>query len=64
MNHRDSRIFGLERERAYAQKIAEQKSLMASRSKHEGFHNHPDDPDNPNKARERYLQTIRSLQRH
>jgi hypothetical protein len=63
MNHIDSRA-RLEQERAYAQKTAKQKVLRESRPKHEGFHNHPDDPDNPNKARERYLQTIRSLQPH
>jgi hypothetical protein len=68
MDHRDSRI-RLEQEQAYAQKVraekaARKQSLMESRSKHEGFHNHPDDPDNPNKVREKYLRTIRSLQRH
>jgi hypothetical protein len=63
MNHRDSRD-RLEQERAHAEKTAQQKSLMGPKSKHQGFRNHPDDPDNPNKVRERYLQAIRSLQHH
>jgi hypothetical protein len=62
MNHRDSPVHPDE-ERA-GSPHAKQKSLIGSRSKHEGFHNHPDDPDNPNKVRERYLQKIRSLQPH
>ena len=63
MNHRHS-LVPREKERAHGQKAAEQKSLMGSRSKFEGFHNHPDDPNNPNKVRERYLQRVRSLQPH
>ena len=63
MNYRDS-LVQREEERAPGQKTAEQKSLMESRSKREGFHNNPDDPNNPNKVRERYLQKIRSLHPH
>ena len=41
------------------QKTAEQHT--GSSSKRGGFRNHPDDPNNPNQVRERYLQKIRSL---
>jgi hypothetical protein len=63
MNHRDSGV-QLEQERAHTQTIGQNRFLMGAKSKRESFRNHPDDPDNPNKVRERYLQVIRSLQPH
>jgi hypothetical protein len=50
-----------EEERRHGQTTAEQKSVMGSSSKPGGFRNDPDDPNNPNEVRERYLQRIRSL---
>jgi hypothetical protein len=52
-----------EQERRRGQMTAEHKSVMGSSSKPGGFRNDPDDPNNPNQVRERYLQKIRSLQR-
>ena len=60
MDHKDS-LFKLEETRRRGQKTAKQKSVAGSSSKPGGFRNHPDDPSNPNQARERYLQKIRSL---
>ena len=51
-----------EEQRQRGQVAAEQKSIMGSGSKPGGFRNDPDDPNNPNQVRERYLQKIRSLQ--
>jgi len=59
MNHKDS-LIQREEERRRGQ-MTEQKSVMGSSSKPRGFRNHPDDPNNPNQVRERYLQKIRSL---
>jgi len=50
-----------EEEQRRGQMTADQKSVMRSRSKPAGFRNDPDDPNNPNQVRERYLQRIRSL---
>jgi hypothetical protein len=50
-----------EEERRRGQMTAEQKSVTGPNSKPEGFRNDPDDPNNPNQIRERYLQRIRSL---
>jgi hypothetical protein len=50
-----------EEERPRGQMAAEQKPVMGSSSKPGGFRNDPDDPNNPNQVRERYLQKIRSL---
>jgi hypothetical protein len=50
-----------EEERPRCQMTAEQTSVMGSSSKPRGFRNDPDDPNNPNQVRERYLQKIRSL---
>jgi hypothetical protein len=60
MNHKDSMI-QREEERRRGQMTAEPESVMGSGSKRTGFRNHPDDPNNPNQVRERYLQKIRSL---
>jgi hypothetical protein len=59
MDHEDSLILRDKRRRD--QMTAEQKSVTGSSSKRAGFRNDPDDPNNPNKVRERYLQKIRSL---
>jgi hypothetical protein len=58
MDHKDS-LIQREEERRRGQMTAEQKSVMGSSSKPRGFHNSPDDPNNPNEVRERYLQKIR-----
>jgi hypothetical protein len=60
MDDKDSYI-QREEERRRGQMTAEQESVMGSSSKPKGFRNHPDDPNNPNQVRERYLRKIRSL---
>jgi hypothetical protein len=60
MDHKDS-LFQLEEERRRGQKTAKQKSVAGPGSKPGGFRNQPDDRNNPNQVRERYLQKIRSL---
>jgi hypothetical protein len=50
-----------EEEQRRGQMTAEQKSVTGSSSKPGAFRNDPDDPNNPNQVRERYLQKIRSL---
>jgi hypothetical protein len=50
-----------EEERRHGQMTAEQKSVVGASAKPGGFRNDPDDPNNPNQVRERYLQKIRSL---
>jgi hypothetical protein len=60
MNHKDSMI-QREEERRRGQMTSETESVMGSGAKRTGFRNHPDDPNNPNQVRERYLQKIRSL---
>jgi hypothetical protein len=49
-------------ERRCGEMTAEQKAVMGSSSRPGAFRNDPDDPNNPNQVRERYLQKIRSLQ--
>jgi len=61
MDHKDS-LLQLEEQRQRGQKTAKQKSVTGSSSRPGGFRNHPDDPNNQNEVRERYLQKIRSLQ--
>jgi hypothetical protein len=60
MDHKDS-LIQREAERRGGQMSAEQKSVRGSRPKPVGFRNSPDDPNNPNEVRERYLQKLRSL---
>ena len=60
MDHKDS-LIQREEERRRGPMTAEQKSVMESSSKPRSFRNSPDDPNNPNEARERYLQKIRCL---
>jgi hypothetical protein len=60
MDHKDS-LFQLEEERRRGRKTPKQKSVTGPGSQPRGFRNHPDDPNNPNQVRERYLQKIRSL---
>lgn len=50
-----------EEEQRRGQMTAEQKSVRRSSLKPGGFRNDPDDPNNPNQVRERYLEKIRSL---
>jgi hypothetical protein len=56
----DSQI-RLDEERRLGVKATMQKFIMRSGSKPRAFRNDPDDPNNPNEVRERYLQKIRSL---
>jgi hypothetical protein len=60
MDHKDSRT-QREEERRRAQMTTAQNTVLGSSSKPRGFRNSPDDPNNPNEVRERYLQTIRRL---
>ncbi len=63
MDHKDSQI-QRDEERRRDQMTVEQKSVMGSSSKRVGFRNDPDDPNNPNRVRERHLQKIRSLRHY
>ena len=45
--------------RRRGQMTAEQQSVAGSSAKPRVFRNSPDDPNNPNEVRERYLQKIR-----
>jgi hypothetical protein len=56
MDHKDSLI-----QREEEPRRGQMTAVMGSSSKPIGFRNHPDDPNNPNQVRERYLQKIRSL---
>ena len=60
MNHKES-LIQREQEPRHGQTTAERQSVTGSAPKRTGFRNHPDDPNNPNQVRERYLQKIRSL---
>lgn len=60
MDHKDPPIQS-EEERRHGHMTAEQESAVRSGAKTKGFRNDPDDPNNPNEVRERYLQRIRSL---
>ena len=59
MDHKDSPSQREEERRV--QMTAKQQSVTRSSSKPRGFRNSPDDPNNPNEVRERYLQKIRCL---
>jgi hypothetical protein len=60
MDHKDS-LIQREKDPRRSEQSGDQNSFTGLSSKLRGFRNDPDDPNNPNKVRESYLQKMRPL---